>query len=136
MRLLLLAVALMLPLSCADAGQDSAPDAIRVVYSVTLDQNDVIVLSVYNPTDQTACTSMLGWPGPVMFGNTLRVTGKDGKEWEYIGPEESVVGRPKNLEIRPHSEVTVRIDVREYYKPRTSESGLGKVYFGALFRRC
>jgi hypothetical protein len=109
---------------------------VNVLYSVELVQNDTVELSVYNPTDQTACTTVLNWPGPAMLGDTLRVVGRDGRKWEYIGPEPSIVGKPQDLKISPHSEVSAHVDIHKYYKPMSSETHVGKVYYGAPFHSC
>lgn len=134
MRFVLLAVAIFMILSCASApGEASSSGAINVLYSLALDQSDVLELSVYNPEDQRACTSYLNWPGA---GDVLRVVGRDGKKWQYIGLEVSVVGRPQDLKIAPRSEVTTTVDLRKNYKPVSSETRIGRVYYGAQFHSC
>jgi hypothetical protein len=137
MKCALLAVAMLTLLSCTSAHREAPPPGmINVLYSFSVDQNDMLELSLYDPTDQRACTSVLNWPGPAMLGDTLRVVGRDGKKWEYTGPEPSIVGKPQDLRIAPRSEVTTHVDLRKYYKPISSETHIGKVYYGALFQSC
>lgn len=75
----------------------------------------------------------MNWPGP---DDNLRVIGRDGKKWEYIGLIADPVGRPQDVKIAPRSEITVTIDLRKNYRPVSSDSRLGKVYYGALFHEC
>jgi len=119
--------------ACATASaQGPSPDVV-VLYSLAIDQNDVLDLSIYNPTDGAACTSYVNWPGT---NDNLRVVGRDGKEWKYAGLIMDPVGHPQDVRIAPHSEVTVSVDVRKAYRPVTSEARIGKVYYGARFRSC
>lgn len=133
MRHVLLALVTLPLLSCTSAHGAAPPDIFNVLYSLSLDQKGVLELSVYNPTDYAACTSFLNWLGP---NDNLRVIGRDGKEWEYIGLAADPVGRPQDVKIAPHSEVTNTYDVRKNYKPVSSETRIGKIYYGALFHRC
>lgn len=133
-RFVLIAAATLPLFSCASArGEPPPSDTANVLYSLTVGQNDVLELSVYNPLDYSVCTSYLNWPGT---GNVLRVTGRDGKEWKYIGLEVSVVGRPQDLKIAPHSEATTRVDLRKNYQSTNSETRIGKVYYGTRFHSC
>lgn len=134
MKLGFLVVAMLSLLSCASVhGKLPATNVINVLYSLSIDQNGVLELSVYNPTSQRACTSYLNWPG---LGDTLRVIGRDNKEWNYVGLEVSVVGRPKDLKITSHSEVSTRVDLRKNYQPVSAETRIGKVYYGTQFHAC
>ena len=71
-----------------------------------------------------------------MLGDTLHIVGRDGQKWNYVGPEPSIVGKPQDLKIAPRSEVSARVDIRKYYKPVSSETRVGKVYYGAPFHNC
>jgi hypothetical protein len=122
--------------SCGSIEGKSFGDTINVQYSTSVDQNDTLELSIYNPTDVAACTSDLNWLDPRMLFDLLHVVGRDGQSWEYIGPEAMIAGRVPDLRIAPHSSVSTRVNLREYYKPRSSDTRISKVYYGAVFHRC
>ena len=136
MRIAVVAMTIFPLLSCGSVPKESMPDVTRTLYSVTIDENDMLNLSVYNPQDRSVCTSVLNWPSAPMFGDTLRVIGFDGQRWQYIGIEPMVVGKPQELKIAPQSEVTTQVDLRKYYKPAGTETRIKKVYYGALFHSC
>lgn len=133
MKVLIVAAALVPLFSCARAGENAPEDVLDVLYSLSLGQNDMLELSVYNPADRQACTSFMNWPGP---DDNLRVVGRDGKKWEYVGIIADPVGRPQDIRVAPHAEITITYDIRKNYKPVGSDTRLGKVYFGALFHEC
>lgn len=136
-RIISVAVTLALS-SCASAREGAPPaDAVNVLYSMSLDQNDVLELSVYNPNEFSVCVSYADWPGPGdIAGGVLNVTGVDGSAWEYIGLIADTVGRARDLRIAPHSDATAHVTIRKNYKPIGSDDRIGKVYYGARFWHC
>jgi len=126
-------VALLLSVSEADCAALSSSEPVNVLFSLSVDQNDLLTLSVYNPTSQAACTSYLNWPGG---GDVLRVVGTNGQRWTYIGLEADPVGRTEELIIAPHSEVMTTVELRKSYKSIAVDDRVGKVYFGAPFMSC
>lgn len=134
----LLLFLLVLPLiACASAriGQSSI-EPVVVRYGLILDKNDMLQLSVYNPNDNSVCTSFTNWPGPEMGGDILRVVGRDGQSWKYTGAYAYTVGRAQDLKIPPRSEVTTKIDIRMNYKSLTADTRIGMIYYGTSFRNC
>ena len=112
-------------------------EQVVVLYSLSVDQNDILELSVYNPNGFDVCTSYSFWPGPgVGAGDVLRIVGRDGREWTYIGFEADTVGTAQNLHIAPHSEAVAHVTIRKNYKPAGTDTTVGKVYFGSKFVRC
>jgi hypothetical protein len=132
---ILLASSVSLSGAMAPAAPQSAEKFV-VLYSLSLDHNDVLELSVYNPSDYPVCTSIDHWPAPGLGGDDLMVVGRDGKKWEYVGLEVETFGQPKDIKIPAQSEIAITIDIRKNYKPVSSEARIGKVYYGTWFTDC
>lgn len=126
-------ISILIPLTAAASARSEAPQVINVLYSVSVTSKDMLEIGAYNPSELAACTSYLNWPGP---NDNVRVIGRDGKEWQYIGLTADPVGRPDNVRIAPHSEATVTLDLRKNYKPVSKDARIGKVYYGAVFHSC
>jgi hypothetical protein len=107
---------------------------VRMLYSVSVDKKGILQLSVYNPTDEAACIPFTRWPGP---SNVLRVVGEDGREWDCVGLEAETMGRAQDLRVAPRGEFSTTVDIfRSYEPPAGASRNLGKVFYGALFKRC
>ena len=120
-------------LASVSALADPPSEPVNVLYSILLDKNELVHLSVYNPNDVSVCTSFMNWLGP---NDNLRVVGSDGKQWTYIGLIVDPVGRPEDVEIAPHTEQSVSLDLRANYKSPSAETRINKVYYGAVFHEC
>jgi len=127
-------ISILVPLTVvASARGETTPQVINILYSISVTSKDMLEIAAYNPSELAACTSYLNWPGP---NDNVRVIGRDGKEWQYIGLTADPVGRPESVRIAPHSEATVTLDLRKNYKPVSKDARIGSVYYGAVFRSC
>jgi hypothetical protein len=104
--------------SCADPEKNLSP--VHVDIAVKLLDQDVVDISIHNPSrDTSACSSKTSWVEYGVVNDALTVVGSDGKHWTFTGSyvEPSGDWRSDTLEIGPDKSMRTIVHIRDYYRP-------------------